>query len=68
MPEMQQLLLPVPESAKALHISERALWKQTNEVEESKRIPCVKIGRSVRYRPEDLAAWVAANSMAVATK
>ena len=42
------------EAAKALSISERTLWGLT----QSGEIPCVRIGRSVRYDPADLRAWI----------
>ena len=48
------LLLTVPEAAKALAISPRTLWSLT----QSGAIPCVRIGRSVRYDPADLKAWI----------
>ena len=40
--------------AEMLSISARSLWSRTNTGE----IPSVRIGRSVRYDPEDLKAWV----------
>lgn len=55
-PPTDRLLLPAREAAAALAISERTLWSLTN----SGAIPSRKIGRSVRYSPADLSAWVAA--------
>jgi excisionase family DNA binding protein len=49
-----RLLLTPAEAAKALAISARTLWARTKAGE----IPAVRIGRSVRYDPRDLAAWV----------
>jgi excisionase family DNA binding protein len=49
------LLLTAPQAAKALAISPRTLWSLTDTGE----IPCVRIGRAVRYDPEDLRAWIA---------
>jgi excisionase family DNA binding protein len=48
------LLLTTREAAKALKISERTLWTFTTQRE----IPCVRIGRSVRYSPKDLERWI----------
>jgi len=48
-------LLSPRDTAKALSISSRTLWQLTNCGE----IPCVRIGRSVRYRPESLAKYLA---------
>ena len=49
-----QLLLTVRAAAKTLAISESLLWKHTAP---RGNIPCVKIGRAVRYRPADLERW-----------
>lgn len=49
------LLLTAPQAAKALAISERKLWELTNR----RLIPCVRIGRAVRYSLADLQAWIA---------
>ena len=43
------------EAARALAISARTLWSLTAAGE----IPCLKIGRLVRYDPADLVAWIA---------
>ena len=48
------LLLKPDDVAKALAISPRKLWELTNTGE----IPCVRIGRALRYSPNDLRAWV----------
>jgi excisionase family DNA binding protein len=48
------LLLTPRTAATALAISPRKLWELTNRRE----IACVRIGRSVRYRPEFLAAYL----------
>jgi hypothetical protein len=37
-----------------LAISERTLWELTNRAD----LPCVRLGRAVRYDPADLADWV----------
>ena len=43
-------LLRVKEAATLLAVSTRTLWAMTN----SGQIPCVRLGRSVRYDPGDL--------------
>lgn len=49
-----QRLLVAREAASLLSISERSLWTLTN----SGQIPVVRIGRSLRYRPETLLEWL----------
>ena len=49
-----RLLLNSRDAARALAISERNLWERTKTGE----IPCVRIGRSVRYSVRDLEAWI----------
>lgn len=55
-PVTPQLLLRPDEAAKALAISPRSLWTRMDRGE----IPCVRIGRSVRYDLADLQAWIEA--------
>lgn len=43
------------DAAKALAISPRKLWGLTQNGE----VKCIRIGRSVRYAPEDLMAFIA---------
>jgi excisionase family DNA binding protein len=43
------------EAARALGISQRLLWQLTRDG----AVPCVRIGRAVRYSPQALKAWVA---------
>jgi len=50
----EQLLLKPVDAAKALAISASKLWSMTA----GREIPCVRIGKSVRYDPADLRAWV----------
>ena len=50
-----QLLLNTREAAKALSISERTLWALTRP---RGPIPCVRIGRAVRYDLRDLREYV----------
>lgn len=49
-----RLLLTELEAAKALSISPRTLWTLRNNGD----IPHVRLGRAVRYDPDDLATWV----------
>jgi excisionase family DNA binding protein len=51
-----KLLWTSREAAAALSISERTLWKLTNEG----NIRCIRIGRSVRYDPADISKWIEA--------
>lgn len=51
---LAQLLLTRDEAAAVLRISPRFLWSKTK----AKEIPCIKIGKCVRYRLSDLAAWL----------
>ncbi|MFT5325458.1 MAG: excisionase family DNA binding protein [Planctomycetaceae bacterium] len=56
--EQQTMLTPlltVREAADVLRVSERTLWSLTN----SKELPSVRVGRSVRYDQNDLASWIA---------
>lgn len=48
-------LLKALDAAKALAISPRKLWGLTQNGE----VKCIRIGRSVRYAPEDLMAFIA---------
>jgi len=50
----EQLLLKPAEAAKAMAISERKLWSLTA----GREIPCVRIGKAVRYSPDDLRAYI----------
>jgi len=52
----KQLLLSPRDAAKALGISERTLWRLT--FEQTPALPHVRLGRSVRYRPEDLETYI----------
>ena len=48
------LLLTPPAASRVMSISQRSLWSLTA----CGAIPCVKIGRSVRYDLEDLRAYI----------
>ena len=48
------ILVKPKEAARRLAISERTLWGITNK----NGLPCVRIGRAVRYNPADLADWI----------
>jgi excisionase family DNA binding protein len=56
MSDAPKLLLTPREAAAALSICEKTLWNLTNRGE--RRLPAVKIGRSVRYSVEALRKWV----------
>lgn len=49
-----RLLITPSEAAFALSISTRKLWSLTN----AGQIPCVRLGRAVRYSPADLQDWI----------
>jgi excisionase family DNA binding protein len=49
------LLMTAQQAADALAISPRLLWTLTH----GRQIPCIRIGRSVRYDPTDLQTWIA---------
>jgi len=49
------LLLTARETAAALRIGERSLWALTHP---RGPIPCIRLGRSVRYTQEDLERWI----------
>lgn len=51
---MPAMLMTPPQAAETLAISARKLWALTASGE----IPHVRIGRSVRYSPRDLARWI----------
>ena len=55
-PGTGRLLLTVRDAAKMLSVSERTLQSLTQP---HGSIPAVRIGRSVRYSPDDLRAWIA---------
>lgn len=52
-------LISVREAAKILGCSERTLWTLTAKG----GMPVVKIGRSVRYSPADVARWIESNTV-----
>ena len=49
-----RLLLRPTEAAEALALSPRLLWSLTAKGD----IPAVRIGRTLRYDPRDLIAWI----------
>lgn len=49
-----RLLMTADQAAAALAISPRKLWDLT----QSGEIPSLRIGRSVRYDPDDLRSWI----------
>jgi excisionase family DNA binding protein len=52
---MQPLLLNARDAAEALAVSERTLFTLTK----AQKVPCVRLGRSVRYSVKDLEDWIA---------
>jgi excisionase family DNA binding protein len=52
------LLVDADEAARILAIGKRKLWSETN----CGNIPCVRIGRAVRYSVEALRAWISKQS------
>lgn len=50
----ERLLVKPLEAARLLTISERTLWALTNRGD----LPCVRIGRAVRYDRGDLLDWI----------
>lgn len=53
--QMEPILLNPEQAAVALAISPRMLWQMTKKGE----IPCVRLGRSVRYSVTELRRWAA---------
>jgi excisionase family DNA binding protein len=56
----EPLLVKAPEAAKMLNLGERLLWELTN----CKKIPHVRIGKALRYSPQDLRAWIQEQTIA----
>ncbi|MEM0983972.1 MAG: helix-turn-helix domain-containing protein [Planctomycetota bacterium] len=56
-PRPDALLLTEREAAATLSISPRKLW----ELRMCGTIPCVRLGRSVRYDRDDLKTWIKDN-------
>jgi excisionase family DNA binding protein len=56
-PDISPLLLTPDQAATVLAICPRTLWSRTVSGE----IPYVRIGRSVRYSPDDLNTWIENN-------
>ncbi len=52
--DIQPKLLTPRQTATYLSISERKLWSLTNE----NLVPCIRIGRAVRYTVTDLNLWI----------
>ncbi len=52
----EPLLVDATQAAAMLHISARRLWTLTN----CRAIPSRRCGRSLRYQPAELRAWIAA--------
>jgi len=58
--DRQKLLFTAREAAALLAISERTLWQLSRDGE----LPVVRFGRTVRYAPDDLQAFIAARRQA----
>jgi excisionase family DNA binding protein len=54
-PDSSAPLLTPRQAAEMLAVCERTLWDLTHR---KKEIPCVRIGRAVRYDEADLRAWI----------
>jgi len=54
-PKVTQLLLSQREAARNLGICEKTLWSVTAP---RGSVPVVRIGRCIRYSPDDLRAWI----------
>ena len=57
-----RLLLTPNEAAASLRISARKLWSLTKAQE----IPCVRLGKTVRYSPAELTRWIEQKTQGVA--
>ncbi len=57
---IEPLLLTAKQAAECLALSARKLWSLTAAGE----VPCVRIGRSLRYSREDLRNWIEAQKTA----
>lgn len=55
-------LLSVGEVAACLQVKISTVYQYVN----AGKIPCVKVGRRVRFREEDIEAWIKENSKGVA--
>lgn len=60
----QALLVNAEIAAQMLAISPRKLWSLTKSGE----IPCVRIGRAVRYSVDELRKWIADQTKGGATR
>lgn len=56
------MLVNTKEAAKMLGICEKSLWSRTVP---RGTLPCVRLGRLVRYDPRDLQVWVDAQKEVV---
>ena len=52
---IEPILMTAREAARALTVCEKTLWTLTQP---RGKIPAVRIGKAVRYRMEDLQAWI----------
>jgi excisionase family DNA binding protein len=61
---MSSKLMNVEEAAKYLGVSKQ--WVYDHSSRKEPKIPCVKIGNNVRFRPESLTQWVESREQRVA--
>lgn len=54
-PSIEPMLLTARQAARSLNLSERTLYSITKRGD----LPAVRVGRTVRYDPADLRAWIA---------
>jgi excisionase family DNA binding protein len=62
MENVERLALRPVEAARALGISPRTLWQWTR----TRQVPCIRIGKVVRYPYAALKAWLEAQSRTTA--
>lgn len=55
----QKLLIDTKEAAEFITVSPRTLWSLTFEREPG--LPFVRVGRLIRYDPQDLREWISEN-------
>lgn len=56
-PHPDRLLWDVKTTCRALWLGRRTLWQLSN----SGKLPCVRVGRAVRFDPDDVRAFIEAN-------
>jgi excisionase family DNA binding protein len=64
---MKEPLLTVEEVARALNLRVRQVYLLAEDRRPDRRLPSVKLGRLLRFRPEDVRAYVDAHRTEVAS-